>query len=62
MVKNSPKCSYNDWKVGVTKDFGVLTGVLAFIGTNAAEVAYASPANGKFLGKTGLVATLSKTF
>jgi uncharacterized protein (TIGR02001 family) len=62
MVKNNSNYSYNDWKVGITKDFGVVTGALAVIGTNAGEVAYASPANGKFLGKTSLVATVSKTF
>ncbi len=61
-VKNNGVYSYTDWKIGVTKDFGVVTGALAVIGTNAGEVAYASPENGKFLGKTGLVATLSKTF
>ena len=62
MVKNNSNFSYNDWKIGITKDFGVVTAAVAVIGTNAGEVAYASPANGKFLGKTGLVATVSKTF
>ena len=62
MVKNNSNYSYNDWKVGITKDFGIVTTAVAVIGTNAGEVVYASPANGKFLGKTGLVATLSKTF
>ena len=61
-VKNVPAASYTDWKIGVTKDFGVVIGALAFIGTNASEVAYASPANGKFLGKTALVLSVSKTF
>jgi uncharacterized protein (TIGR02001 family) len=61
-VKNNGIYSYTDWKVGVTKDFGVVTAAVAVIGTNAGKVAYASPANGKFLGKTGLVATFSKTF
>ena len=61
-VKNNGIYSYTDWKIGVTKDFGVVTGALAVIGTNADKLAYASPANGKFLGKTGLVATISKTF
>ncbi|MES2106131.1 MAG: TorF family putative porin [Pseudomonadota bacterium] len=65
-VKNNGFYSYTDWKVGLSKDFGSvlkgLTGALAVIGTNAGEVAYASPANGKFLGKTALVATISKTF
>lgn len=62
LVKNNSSYSYNDWKIGITKDFGVVTASVAVIGTDAGEVAYASPANGKFLGKTGLVATVSKTF
>jgi uncharacterized protein (TIGR02001 family) len=61
-VKNTDAASYTDWKIGVTKDFGIVTGALAVIGTNASEVAYASPANGKFLGKTAAVVTISKTF
>lgn len=62
LVKNNSSYSYNDWKIGITKDFGVVTASVAVIGTDAGEVAYASPANGKFLGKTGLIATVSKTF
>ncbi|MFM2086641.1 MAG: hypothetical protein RLZZ237_1510 [Pseudomonadota bacterium] len=61
-VKNSDASSYADWKVGLTRDFGIVTGALAVIGTNADKQAYASPANGKFLGKTALQLTLSKTF
>ena len=61
-VKNSSAASYTDWKIGATKDFGIVTGALAVIGTNASESAYASPANGKFLGKTALLLTISKTF
>lgn len=61
-VKNTGAASYTDWKLGVSKDFGVLTASLAVIGTNASEVAYASPANGKFLGKTAVVVAISKTF
>lgn len=61
-VKNNSISAYTDWKVGVTKDFGVLSASLAVIGSNASETAYASPANGKFLGKTSVVAMLSKTF
>ena len=61
-VENASAASYDDWKIGVTKDFDVLTVALAAIGTNADESAYASPANGKFLGKNALVLTLSKTF
>lgn len=54
--------SYTDWKVGVTKDFGVATGALAIIGTDAEKDAYASPVNGKFMGKNTLLLTVSKTF
>lgn len=61
-VKHVAAASYTDWKIGVTKDFGVVTGALAVIGTDASESAYASPANGKFLGKTALLLTISKTF
>ncbi|MFZ6768838.1 TorF family putative porin [Undibacterium sp. Di26W] len=61
-VKNTGVASYTDWKLGVSKDFGVLTASLAVIGTNASEVTYASPANGKFLGKTAVVVAISKTF
>ncbi|WP_300751109.1 TorF family putative porin [Janthinobacterium sp.] len=61
-VKNSDVSSYADWKVGLTRDFGFVTGALAVIGTNADKQAYASPANGKFLGKTALQLTVSKTF
>jgi len=61
-VKHAPAASYTDWKVGLTRDFGVVTGALAVIGTDAGKSAYASPANGKFLGKTALLLTISKTF
>jgi uncharacterized protein (TIGR02001 family) len=60
-VKNSSAFSYTDWKVGVTKDFGVLTGALAVIGTNTSN--YVGPApDSKNLGKTALVLSISKTF
>ncbi|MBA5606547.1 hypothetical protein H3H36_14410 [Duganella sp. FT3S] len=61
-VKGTDVASYTDWKLGVSKDFGMVSGALAVIGTNANETAYASSANGKFLGKTALVASISKTF
>lgn len=61
-IENNSAASYTDWKIGVTKDFGVLTGALAYIGSDARKSAYASPANGKFLGKSALVLTISKTF
>jgi uncharacterized protein (TIGR02001 family) len=61
-VKRNDAASYTDWKLGVTKDFGVVSGALAVIGTNAQESAYTSSANGKFLGKTALQLTISKVF
>ncbi|MPQ59354.1 TorF family putative porin [Duganella sp. FT27W] len=61
-VKNNEAADYTDWKVGATKEFGIVTGALAVVGTNASKTAYASPANGKFTGKTALVLTISKTF
>jgi uncharacterized protein (TIGR02001 family) len=60
-VKNSGAFSYTDWKVGVTKDFGIVSGSLAAIGTNTS--AYVGPGtSGKNLGKTGVVVAVSKTF
>jgi uncharacterized protein (TIGR02001 family) len=61
-IENNGAASYADWKIGLTRDFGVFAGSLAWIGTNARESAYASPANGKFLGKSALVLSISKTF
>lgn len=61
-VENNSAASYDDWKVGLTQDFGICTLSVAGIGTNADKSAYASPANGKFLGKNAVVATLSKVF
>lgn len=61
-VAHNPAASYTDWKIGVTRDFGIVTGALAYIGSNADKTAYASPANGTFLGKSALVLTVSKTF
>lgn len=61
-VRHNDAASYTDWKLGLTKDFGAVTGALAVIGTNAQESAYTSAANGKFLGKTALQLTFSKVF
>jgi len=61
-VKNNEAADYTDWKVGATRDFGIVTGALAGVVTNASKTAYASPVNGKFTGKTALVLTISKTF
>lgn len=63
-VKNNSSSSYTDWKVGVTKDFGVVTVSLAAVGTDTDKGDYTSgPDHGnKDLGKTGAVLTVSKTF
>lgn len=58
-VKHNSALSYTDYKVGVTKDFGICSVALAGFYTNT--TAYVSPA-GKNLGKTGAVLSVSKTF
>lgn len=63
-VKNNPTYDYNDWKVGVTKDFGFVVGSLAVVGTDAlndALTGYNFGGRG-YLGKTGAVLTLTKNF
>lgn len=55
----APGISYSDYKVGVTKDFGIVSVSGAIIGTDTS--AYKSPSN-KNLGKTALVVSVSKTF
>jgi uncharacterized protein (TIGR02001 family) len=58
-VKHNSAFSYTDYKIGVTKDFGVCSVSLAAI--YADTKAYVSP-SGKNLAKTGAVLTVSKTF
>ncbi|MEC5215985.1 uncharacterized protein (TIGR02001 family) [Actimicrobium sp. GrIS 1.19] len=60
-VKNQSTFSYTDWKIGVTKDFGVASLSLAAIGTDSD--AYRGPgAASKNLGKNALVLSVAKTF
>ena len=59
-VKNNDPYAYSDWKIGVTKDFGVVTGSIAAFGTNAEEGSYTI--KDEFLGKNSLVLTVSKVF
>lgn len=59
-VAHNSAYSYNDYKIGLTKDLGFASVALAIIGTDTD--AYVSPVNGKNLGKNGAVLTLSKTF
>ncbi len=60
VIANGPAYNYNDWKVGVTKDFGYVVGAIAYIGTDAKEDSYTW--GGKFVGKDAFVATLTKNF
>ena len=61
-VKHASVASYTDYSLTLAKDFSgvVLSG--AIVGTDADKSFYASPANGKFLGKTSFVIGLKKTF
>jgi len=58
-VRHNSASSYTDYKIGVTKDFGVCSVALAVIKANSD--AYVGP-NGKNLAKTGAVLTVSKVF
>lgn len=58
-VKHNGAYSYTDYKVGVTKDFGIVSVSLAAI--YADTKAYVSP-SGKNLARTGAVLSVSKTF
>lgn len=65
VIKNygNGAADYSDWKIGVTKDFGVVVASLAVVGTDADRAEYANSfwAN-KYVGKTGAVLTLTKNF
>jgi len=58
-VKNNGIYSYSDYKIGATKDFGVVSVAVALIHANTD--AYLAP-SGKNLAKSGAVLTISKTF
>ncbi len=60
VIENAVNGSYNDWKVGLTKDFGFVVGSIAYIGTDANETFYTL--KNKFNGKEAFVATLVKNF
>lgn len=61
-VKHNSAASYTDYSLTLAKDFSGLVLSGAVIGTDANKTAYASPVNGKFMGKTMLVIGLKKTF
>ncbi len=55
--------NYTDWKVGVTKDFGVVVGALAVMGTDADKTTGGYDFGGKgYLGNTKAVVTVTKKF
>lgn len=60
-VRNNSDFNYTDYKVGVTKDFGVVSLSGAIIGTNNNNYVGPLP-DAKNLGKTALVVSVSKTF
>lgn len=59
-VANNSAFSYNDYKIGLSKDMGFATVALAVV--KADTKAYFSPVNGKDLAKTGALLSISKTF
>lgn len=61
-IKHLSVGSYTDYSLTLAKDFSGLVLSGAVIGTDADKTFYASPANGKFLGKTTLMVGLKKTF
>ncbi|KQV96670.1 TorF family putative porin [Pelomonas sp. Root1237] len=61
-MRHVPAGSYSDYSLTLAKDFSGLVLSGAVIGTDADKSFYASPANGKFMGKTMLVVGLKKTF
>jgi uncharacterized protein (TIGR02001 family) len=58
-VRHNDSLSYNDYKIGVTKDLGVCSVSLAYV--KAATNAYVAP-DGKNLGRSAAVLLVSKTF
>jgi uncharacterized protein (TIGR02001 family) len=60
-VNNNGAVAYDDWKVGMNKEFFGVNFGLAVLGTNANETLYVTP-EGKFTGKTTVVLSAVKTF
>lgn len=57
MIRRNPG-DYTDWKVGVTKDFGVVEAALSVVGTNIDTFA----SNGRNVSDTGVLLSISKSF
>jgi uncharacterized protein (TIGR02001 family) len=62
VVKEFAVADYSDWKIGVTKDFGFAVAAIAVVGTDADKATYTWGSNNKFTGKTGVTASLTKSF
>ena len=65
VVKNLSEADYSDWKVGVTKDFGLAVVAVSVVGTNALNSSGAGGYNFSdrgYLGGTAGVVTVTKTF
>lgn len=61
-VKNLDVASYTDWSLTLGKDFGNgFSASIAYVGTDADKTFYASPVNGKFMGKDGAVVGVKYT-
>jgi uncharacterized protein (TIGR02001 family) len=65
-VAHNTDFSYTDYSLTVSKDVAGFTLSAAVVGADTKSIggvkAYASPANGKDLGRTGLVVAVKKTF
>lgn len=61
-VRHIANASYTDYAVTASKDFSGFTLSAAVVGTDANKTFYASPANGKFLGKSGVVVAVKYSF
>jgi uncharacterized protein (TIGR02001 family) len=60
-IKNHGDLSYSDYKIGVTKDFGIATVALAVVKADS-DLPTTYLLGGKNLAKTGAVLTVTKTF
>jgi uncharacterized protein (TIGR02001 family) len=61
-VRHNAVASYTDYSLTLSKDLDGIVVSGAVIGTDADKGFYASPVNGKFMGKTAFVVGLKKTF
>ena len=61
-VRHVGSASYTGWKAAIAHEFGLATVTLAAVGTNASRTAYASPADGQFLGKRALLVSVGRSF